>query len=115
MGARPGGLVGVRRASVGIGGGGPGGGGVSAGPAKGLVIYDASDVIDGIGSRRPDPPARRLLSPARFPFLGELPGEERARLSLGFTVRVLDGVESLPPRRGLTELTGGWLWNRQNT
>ena len=59
MGSRPGGRVGVRRASVGIGGGAPAGGGVWAGPAYGLVMYDVSEVMDGMGSRSPDLAARR--------------------------------------------------------
>ena len=47
---RPGGCVGVFRASGGNGGGGPAGGG-DVGDAYGLVMYEASEVIEGIGSR----------------------------------------------------------------
>jgi hypothetical protein len=79
IGARPGGRVGVLRASDGIGGGGPCGGGVCARPAYGLVTYDVSDVIDGIGSRSPELPARRLFSPTSLPPRGDLPGDRRVR------------------------------------
>lgn len=55
MGVRPGGRVGVLRASGGNGGGGCAGGGVCAAPvAYGLVTYEVSDVIDGIASRKAD-------------------------------------------------------------
>ena len=115
MGVRPGGLVGVLRASTGIGGGGPAGGGVCAGPAYGFVVYDASDVSEGIGSRKPGFPAFRLLSFTSLPVLGESPGERRVRSLSALIVGVLEDVEALSLDFGLMELTGGWLWNKQKT
>ena len=115
MGVRPGGLVGVLRASMGIGGGGPDGGGVCAGPAYGFVVYDVLDVSDRIRLRCSDFPAFRLLSPASLPAVGDSMGERGLRLSPALVVCVLEGVETLSLDFGLNELTGGWLWNKQKT
>lgn len=105
IGARPGGRVGVRRASVGMGGGGPGGGGVREGPAAyGFVMYDASDVIEGMGSRSTAFPLRLLLS-----LVGDRPGDFRVWLLSGFGVIVLDGEVADSFDRDETWLSGGWL------
>ncbi|KAH9817428.1 hypothetical protein Tdes44962_MAKER10369 [Teratosphaeria destructans] len=120
MGASPGGRVGVRRASAGKGGGGPGGGGVggvTTAVAYGLVMYDASEVVDGIGSRRPDLPPLRRLPLVSLPSLGDQSGD---RYVLPFFRRWASAAEGdeddpVPPLRGLIEVMGGWLWNRQKT
>jgi len=95
MGAKPGGRVGVRLASVGMGGGGPRGGGVAAGPAYGLVIYEVSDVIEGIGSRNPDLLVFRLPPPPSLQFFGDRRD------------RPLDGDDRVSPERVLMQLIGG--------
>ena len=71
MGFSPGGREGVLCASGGSGGKASAGGG-DVGEAKGFVMYDASDVIDGIGSRSPPVLDLRLLVP--LPLL-PLPGD----------------------------------------
>lgn len=52
-------------------------------------MYDASDVIDGIGSRNLPFPFRLLLS-----LVGERPGERRVEPLSGFDVSVLTGETS---------------------
>lgn len=76
MGVNPGGCVGVRRVSDGIGGGGPFGGGVCDGsPAYGLVTYEVSEFMEGIGSRRAAMPDRLLFSPFPCPLREGVPGD----------------------------------------
>lgn len=83
VGSRPGGRDGVRRLS----GSSPGD---TAGPAAyGFVIYDASDVTEGIGSRSAFLLARRLRRLLSLPpFFGDLL-VGRASGSLPFDVRGL--------------------------
>jgi hypothetical protein len=69
MGLSPGGREGVLFASVGIGGNDSAGGG-DVGEANGLVMYEASEVIEGIGSRNPP-----LLDLRRRVPLPLLPGD----------------------------------------
>jgi len=64
MGLSPGGREGVLLASIGSGGNASAGGG-DVGEANGLVIYEASEPIDGIGSR--NPPLRRRVPLLAFP------------------------------------------------
>ena len=71
MGLRTGGREGVRFASDGIGGSASAGGG-DIGEANGLVMYEASEVIEGIGSRSPPLLDLRRLVPLP-PFPGDRP------------------------------------------
>lgn len=64
MGLSPGGREGVLFASGGSGGNDSAGGG-DVGEANGLVMYEASEFIEGIGSR--SPPLRRLVPLPAFP------------------------------------------------
>ena len=108
MGLRPGGCVGVFLSSDGTGGGGPEGGG-DIGEAYGFVMYDASDVIEGIGSRKTAFPDLCRL----WPLLSfDDPLEDRFDCPmLSFGDLSLD--EELPELRAW--LIGGELWKRQNT
>lgn len=113
MGLRPGGRDGVRLASVGIGGNASAGGG-DVGDEYGLVIYDASDAIDGMGSRKPlllDIRRRVPLPP--LPFPGDALDGRPVWPLFCFGERLLEG--GLPDELDhlLVPLTGGWLWNKQ--
>ena len=107
IGFSPGGREGVLCASGGRGGKASAGGG-DVGEAKGFVMYDASEVIDGIGSRSPSLLDLRLLVP--FPPL-PLPGDLLEGLSVWplfcFGERLLEGglPEELEYLR--VPLTGG--------
>ena len=72
IGLSPGGLDGVLLASGGSGGNDAAGGG-DAGDAYGFVMYDASEVIEGMGSRKPFLLVLRLLVVLPlFPLPGDL-------------------------------------------
>jgi hypothetical protein len=71
MGLSPGGREGVLFASDGSGGNASAGGG-DVGEANGLVMYEASEVIEGIGSRSPPLLDLRRLVPLP-PFPGDRP------------------------------------------
>ena len=72
IGFSPGGREGVLCASGGSGGKASAGGG-DVGEAKGFVMYEASEVMDGIGSRSPLLLDLRLLAPLPpLPLPGDL-------------------------------------------
>lgn len=91
IGFSPGGRDGVLCASGGSGGKASAGGG-DVGEAKGFVMYDASDVMDGIGSRSPLLLDLRLLVPLPpLPLPGDLLEDRPVWPLFCFGERLLEG------------------------
>ena len=78
-------------------------------------MYEASEVIEGIVSRKGAFPARLLPSLLSLASLGDLLGDCLIWLLLAFGVSALDGELPESYDLALSWLIGGWLWNRQKT
>jgi hypothetical protein len=107
IGFSPGGREGVLCASGGSGGSDSAGGG-DIGDAYGFVMYDASEVMEGIGSRSPLLEDLRLLVPLPpFPLPGDLLKGRPVWPLFCFGERLLEGELPDELEYLLMPLTGG--------